>query len=498
MEMTKINDNVMMAGDKVAMDNEVTAKEVAAAISDEALIESNGPDFGAQFFALAEEKFGEDVFAKWLSELEITQNEGSELILTAPSKFVRDWVLREFVENKKGVNLLDVARGVDNSVKKVSVITPEKKVEATFQNRGADNKVVNLSQHNNVFAFGTELNAKYVFDNFVSAKYNKFALSMAKIAAKIEQSQLDLFEDNIPLFIHGGVGMGKTHLAQAVAWKIKEEDDSKKVVYLSAEKFMYHFVQSVRGNDMMNFKEQFRSVDVLIIDDVQFIAGKQGTQEEFMHSFNHLVETNKQVILVCDRSPSDLESIDEKLKSRISGGMIVNFKLPDYADRFEILKSKAAALGEEIDDEILDLMAAKINSSVRDLDGALRKLIANKVFGGEEISLESARNIVMEYVTISKNNAVSVKKIQKVVADFYRVKTSLLSQANRQKDVAKARQVAMYLAKKLTDQSLPKIGREFNKNHATVLYAARVVQELVDKDAVFAKEVKVLEEKVLG
>lgn len=444
--------------------------------------------------------FGEDVFAKWFEQLEIFDLSKSELILMAPSKFVRDWIIREFVEVKKSAkSLLKSAAQVDSKIKKVSVIAPVKKVEASFVARkesGNSEKVVNLSKYDNVFTYGTDLNPKFTFDNFVSAKYNKFALSMAKIAAKIEQSQLDLFEDNIPLFIHGGVGMGKTHLAQAIAWKIKEEDSSKKVVYLSAEKFMFHFVQSVRNNSMMDFKEQFRSVDMLIIDDVQFIAGKQGTQEEFMHSFNHLVENNKQVILVCDRSPSDLESVDEKLKSRISGGMIVNFKNPDFSDRLQILKAKTELNGEEIDDKILELMASKIKNSVRDLDGAIRKLIANKIFGQEEISVETAKSVILEYVNLSKITGISIKKIQKTVADFYNVKTALLSQANRQKDVAKARQVAMYLAKEKTQESLPKIGKEFNKNHATVIYAIKAVQAMMANNADFNKEILAIEEKI--
>ncbi len=457
-------------------------------------------DFNNNFFNEAKNAFGEEIFGKWLAKLEVFSHSGSELILSAPSKFVRDWVIREFVESKKDANLLKIAAKLDKNIKKINVIAISNDLEEVLAkpavSYASNQRVVNLSKNDNIFAFGTELNPKYTFANFISAKYNKFAVSMAKIASGLEQNQLSLFDDKIPLFIHGGVGMGKTHLAQAIAWQIKEENKAKKVVYLSAEKFMYHFVQSVRSNDMMNFKEQFRSVDVLIIDDVQFIAGKQSTQEEFMHSFNHLVENNKQVILVCDRSPSDLESIDEKLKSRISGGMILNFKKTDYNDRFEILKAKASLNNVEIDEKIIELLASKITNSVRDLDGALRKLIASNVLGGEEISLDGAKSVVSEYVNVSKNNAVSVAKIQKIVAEHFNIKVSALSDANRQKNVAQARQIAMYLAKTLTQDSLPKIGREFAKNHATVIYAVKSVQEMIEKDAILAKEIKMLEEKI--
>ncbi len=253
--------------------------------------------------------FDEDIFTKWIEPLEITSISKSEVTFLAPSKFVRDWVLREFVEGAKGSNnLLKSAKKFNKSIKKINLIS---KIQSDSPKVGiakGENTLVSLSKHDNVFSFGTDLNQKYNFDNFVSAKYNRFALKMARIAAGVDNSQLELFDEAIPLFIHGSVGMGKTHLAQAIAWHIKGADKSKKVVYLSAEKFMFNFVKSVRSNDMINFKEQFRSVDVLIIDDVQFIAGKKSTQEEFMHSFNHLVENNKQVILVCDRSPSDLES----------------------------------------------------------------------------------------------------------------------------------------------------------------------------------------------
>lgn len=461
----------------------------------------NSSDFFSEYKLDLQKKLDEQDYNKWFSSVELSELTNSELILKAPSKFVRDWIMREFIENKKSSqNIEKIAKNINKNIKKVTIISPSQETKASFnsykKSQDSEEKIVNLSKYNNVFAYGTELNQKFTFENFVSADYNKFALSMAKIAAKIEQSQLDLFEDNIPLFIHGGVGMGKTHLAQAVAWKIKEENDSKKVVYLSAEKFMYHFVQSVRNNNMMDFKEQFRSVDVLIIDDVQFIAGKKSTQEEFMHSFNHLVENNKQVILVCDRSPSDLEKIDEKLKSRISGGMIINFKNTNFSDRFEILKAKAKLNNEEIDDKILELMASKIKSSVRDLDGAIRKLIANKIFGGEEITLDSAKAIISEYVDVNKISKISIKKIQKIVADFYGVKTSALKDSNRQKNVAKARQIAMFLAKELTNESLAKIGAEFNKNHATVIYAIKSIEKSITQNIEFSKELKLIEEKL--
>ncbi len=441
---------------------------------------------------------GEEITAKWLAELSVFSHSNNEIIFGAQSKFVRDWIIREFIENKKlPYNLQKIAATIDVQIKKVSIIAINKETAPTLIVPNANAKIINLSKHDNVFAFGSELNPKYTFANFVSGKYNKLAVAMAQIAAGSKGTQTSMFDSAIPLFIHGGIGMGKTHLAQAIAWQIKDENKSKKVVYLSAEKFMYHFVQSVRSNETMDFKQKFRSIDVLIIDDVQFIAGKAGTQEEFMHTFNSLVENGKQVVLVCDRSPSDLEAIDEKLKSRISGGMVLNFKNPDFADRLEILQKKTALSGEEIDGKILELLASKINSSVRDLDGALRKLLANKFLANEEITLDSARLIAAEYSKTSAAAGISIEKIQKAVATHYEIKVANLLANTRSRAIARPRQIAMYLAKSLTAASLPQIGRELgNKNHATVIYAIKSVQKNIEKDVVFAHEIKGLEDAI--
>lgn len=458
-------------------------------------------EFLSQFFAACKIEFGEETFAKWLSCLEIFSQSESEIIFSSPSKFIRDWVIREFVEVKAGQkNLKTLAQTLRPQIKKIAVISVAKEATpgTSVQISNPEQKVVNLSKYDNVFAFGTELNSRYNFQNFVSAKYNKLALSMAKISAGLD-AQINLFDDKIPLFIHGGVGMGKTHLAQSIAWQIKESDKSKKVVYLSAEKFMYHFVQSIRSNDVMSFKEKMRSIDVLIVDDVQFIAGKESTQQEFMNCFNSLVEDNKQVVLVCDRCPSDLENIDEKLKSRIAGGMIINFKNPDYADRLAILKAKTAAMEQEICEKILSFIAEKISTSVRDLEGALKKLIAGKVLLGEEITLESAKVILADYVRNSNSQAPTIEKIQKIVANFYGIKISDLTSQNRARSIARPRQIAMYLSKNLTSESLPKIGAGFGgKNHATVIHSVKLIKELMNSDQQTLQEVKTLEEKISG
>jgi len=472
------------------------------------LLQTQAPDqnnehFLTQLFAICAAEFGAENFNKWISGLTIFAESENEIIFSAPSKFVRDWVIREFVEQKSAKNLKTLVQTLRPQVKKIAVIHVAKTAAESLPNSeikasNSDQKVVNLSKYDNVFAFGTELNSRFTFQNFVSAKYNKLATSMAKIAAGID-AQINLFDDKIPLFIHGAVGMGKTHLAQAIAWQLKEMNQTKKVVYLSAEKFMFHFVQSIRNNDVMSFKEKMRSIDVLIVDDVQFIAGKESTQQEFMNCFNSLVEDNKQVVLVCDRCPSDLENIDEKLKSRISGGMIVNFKSPDYADRVTLLKAKAQLMEQEICDKVISFIAEKITTNVRDLEGALKKLIAGKVLEGQEITLENTKIVLADYVRKSNAGAPTVEKIQKIVAQFYGIKIADLSSQNRARSIARPRQIAMYLAKNLTSESLPKIGKGFGgKNHATVIHSVKLIEGLMNENQNLLQEVKTLEEKIIS
>jgi len=271
--------------------------------------------FKADFLNNCEKIIGVETCDKWLKNIEIFSQTANEIIVSAPSKLNRDWINREFFSKKSFVNSL---KEFYPKIIKISAIfianQSDKNLDLPSPNpQNLENKVLNLSKHDNIFAYGTELNPKFTFENFIGAKHNKIALSMAKIVGGCAETP-QLFDDKIPLFIHGNVGMGKTHLAQAIAWSIKDKNNRKKVVYLSAEKFMFHFVQSIRNNDVMLFKEKMRSIDVLIVDDVQFIAGKDSTQQEFMNCFNSLVEDNKQVVLVCDRCPTALENIDEKLK----------------------------------------------------------------------------------------------------------------------------------------------------------------------------------------
>ena len=464
-------------------------------------VNSNQQNHLDNFFSFCESYFGDEKYQKWFSNIEIYSHTANEIIVKCPSKFERDWLNREFFQNKNFKNQLQKTLPQLHKISAVFIAKEEvEKNTTTSKNKDeADNKkVINLSKYENVFAFGTELNAKYTFDNFISTKYNKMALSMAKIVAGIGDKK-EIFNEKIPFFIHGSVGMGKTHLAQAIAWQLKKTDNKKKVVYLSAEKFMFHFVQSIRSNDVMTFKEKMRSIDVLIVDDVQFIAGKESTQQEFMNCFNSLVEDNKQVVLVCDRCPSDLENIDEKLKSRIAGGMIVNFKNPDFTDRLEIVRSKAKHLEIELCTKVLSFVAEKVKTSIRDLDGALKKLVASQVFEEEEITLENAKSILSSYLKSNNTKVINVEKIQEIVASHFAIKVSDLNSKSRMRNIAKPRQIAMYLAKKHTKESLANIGSKFGgKNHATVIHSEKQILTAIDKDQRMLEDIKAIEEKLFS
>ena len=445
------------------------------------------------------QSFSENIYNQWLSKINLHSFSEHEIILFAPSKFLRDWIRREYIENNssQSTNIREICLKLYPNLKRISIIhiEPEISTEKQIIKNESQGNVVSLSKHDNVFSFGIELNPRFTFENFIVGSCNKLATSIAKVICKIDESLFNQRDVN-PLFLYGGVGLGKTHLAQAIAWHIKENDKSSKVVYISAERFMYQFVKSLRSQNILDFKEQFRSIDILIIDDLQFISGKDGTQEELFNTLNNLIENNKKIILVCDKSPGDLNDISAKLKSKIASGFIADFKCPNYETRLEILKSKSSQFDFEIKNEILELIAGKINSNIRDLEGALKKITANYIFTGEEITIKNTKELLKDLFR-TNHNETTIEKIQKIVAVNFEIKISDLKSNSRLRQFARPRQIAMYLSKNLTDKNLPEIGREFGgKNHATVIHAIKKVEELMENDAKFSVTLKNLEEKI--
>ncbi|MEN2977133.1 chromosomal replication initiator protein DnaA [Tistrella bauzanensis] len=330
------------------------------------------------------------------------------------------------------------------------------------------------------------LDPRFTFDNFVCGKPNELAHAAALRVAESETVQFN------PLFLYGGVGLGKTHLMHAIAWHIRGRNPRRKVVYMSAEKFMYEFIRALRYKDTMAFKEQFRSVDVLMIDDVQFISGKDSTQEEFFHTFNALVDQNRQIVVSGDRSPSDLDGMEERLRSRLGWGMVADIHPTTYELRLGILQQKADQLGAVVPGKVLEFLAHKIASNVRELEGALNRVVAHATLVGRAITLETTQEVLQDLLRANERR-LTIEDIQKRVAEHFNIRVSDMHSARRSRAIARPRQVAMYLAKQLTQSSLPEIGRKFGgRDHTTVMHAVKKVEELGSQDSSFADDIELL------
>ena len=335
------------------------------------------------------------------------------------------------------------------------------------------------------------LDLRFTFENFVVGKPNELAHAAARRVAEACASSVRIVPFN-PLFLYGGVGLGKTHLMHAIAWHVHKHACTRKVIYLSAEKFMHQFIRALRYKSTMDFKEEFRSVDLLMIDDVQFISGKDSTQEEFFHTFNALVDQNRQIVISADKSPSDLERMEERMRSRLGWGLVADLHPTTYELRLGILQSKAEQANMRIPRRVMELLAHKITSNVRELEGALNRIVANMQLVGRDITLESAQEELHDLLR-SRERRVTIDEIQRRVAEHFNVRFAEMTSSRRARIVARPRQVAMYLSKQLTSRSLPEIGRKFGgRDHTTVMHAVRRIEELKDTDPVLAEDVELL------
>ncbi|MEM7489155.1 MAG: chromosomal replication initiator protein DnaA, partial [Pseudomonadota bacterium] len=340
------------------------------------------------------------------------------------------------------------------------------------------------------------LDARFTFDSFVVGKSNELAHAAARRVAKGGAVSFN------PLFLHGRVGLGKTHLMQAVAWELQAGGD-KRVMYLTAEQFMYRFVQSLREKATMDFKQLFRSVDVLLVDDVQFIAGKDSTQEEFFHTFNALVDQGKQVVISADRSPAEIGDLEERITTRLQSGLVVDLHPADYELRLGVLMHRYEVLqgqqpGFSIADGVLEYLAARINTSIRVLEGAVHRLAAYADLIGQEVTMEQAQDVLGDLLRVTEKR-LTIDDIMKKTCEHYNLRMSDMTSARRSRSVARPRQMAMYLAKKLTPRSYPEIGRKFGgKDHTTVLYAVRRIEELIVAEPQIAEDAELLQRKLEG
>ncbi len=436
-------------------------------------------------------EFGEDVYKAWISNLNLYSLSEFEIVMSVPTNFVRDWIKREYFNGvfkkingeqvclRKGIkqilldffpNLVSYEIIIDKNVEVINEINNTISSN-TNNNDSFENKVISLSKNDNLFNIGTELNEKYTFENFVVGQSNKLAYQICK--GLVENKDIN-FGVN-PLFLYGDVGLGKTHLCQAVAWKLKENND-KQIIYLSAERFMYLFIQALQNQNINDFKNRFRNVDTLIIDDIQFIVGKDKTQKEFFYTFDTLISEQKQIILACDRSPVYLENLDEKLKSRLNGGLIIDIKEADYQLRLDLIKKKASDLNLNLSKGLPEFIAENINTNCREIEGCLKRLKINQDIMHIEIKRENIEDILCDNLSQAKKS-VTIEAIQKKVAEYFDISLDDLKSEKRVKNLVLARHIAMFLSKNLTNKSFPDIAKKFsNKNHATVIHAVNKIK----------------------
>ncbi len=420
-----------------------------------------------------EQEFPDQEFNTWIRPLQAVEGAG-QLDLYAPNPYVQEWVethaldrLRSVVNSLQPGHVIRVAVG-SNAPTDDAASETEAPMRASEQRAESTGRFANSP---------SRLNPAYTFDEFVEGKSNHLARAAA---IQVGENPGDSYN---PLFIYGGVGLGKTHLMHAVGNLISRRHEGSRVVYLHSERFVSDMIKSLQHNEIDHFKRFYRSVDALLIDDIQFFSGKDRSQEEFFHTFNSLLESQQQMIITCDRYPKEVDGLEERLRSRFGWGLTVAIEPPELETRVAILKSKAAQSGVDLPDEVAFFIAKRIQSNVRDLEGALRRVVANAHFTGSPITIDFAKDALRDLLAL-QDKLVSIDNIQKTVAGYYKIRISDLLSRSRSRSIARPRQIGMALAKELTSHSLPEIGDAFGgRDHTTVIHACRKVEELKQSDS---------------
>ena len=438
-----------------------------------------------------QQEVGDVEYRTWLRQMSLAAVDGDEVTVYLPTRFLRDWVRSQYGDKLDTLWRLEnpAIRRVDLRVAPQS--TPVAPPSAALPEKSAEPQAVARAEEraeakNELYA---SLDPRFSFEAFVVGKPNEFAYACARRVAERPASP----EFN-PLFLYGGVGLGKTHLMHAMGLEMSRRVSAAPVTvaYMSAEKFMYRFIGAIRSQSTMEFKETLRSVDVLMVDDLQFLIGKDNTQEEFFHTFNALIDAGKQIVVSADKSPSDLNGLDDRLRTRLGCGMVADLHATTFELRISILEAKATRAGVAVPPRVLEFLAHKITTNVRELDGALNRLIAHANLFNRPVTLEATQEVLHDILK-AHDRRVTIEEIQKRVAEHFSIRLTDMSSARRARAVARPRQVAMYLAKQLTSRSLPEIGRKFgNRDHTTVMHAVSRVTELMAVDAAFAEDVELL------
>ncbi len=442
-------------------------------------------DLWGQIQEELQETIGKNNFTNWISPLKFAEVVDGVATFKVPTTFLGNYVSQNFADI-----ILFKLNSVDKSITRISfkvsdTVSP-KKSEAKHELKVAKSAV----SRSEVIP-GAPLDPRFTFDSFIVGKPNELAHAAARRVADGTSVTFN------PLFLYGGVGLGKTHLMHAIAWELSNKRPDLNVLYLSAEQFMYRFVQSLRERKMMDFKQIFRSVDILMVDDVQFIAGKDSTQEEFFHTFNALVDQGKQIIISADRAPGEIKGLEERIKSRLQCGLVVDLHPTNYELRLGILQSKVDMYSKQypdlsLDPEVLEFLALRISTNVRVLEGALTRLFAFASLVGRHINLEVTQDCLADVLRASERK-ITIEEIQRKVSEHYNIRLSDMIGPKRLRTYARPRQIAMYLSKNLTSRSLPEIGRRFGgRDHTTVMHGVKRIEELKIQDGQVAEDVEIL------
>ena len=414
--------------------------------------------------------FGSEIYNSWLQKLTLIKEFNDYLILGVPTRFFRDWIVSRYLDK-----ILEQVKSFKLSLNRIEFkIIEENKQNQEIIKYNELNKVTEIQD--SILNYN-RLNPKLNFDSFIQGKSNDIALSYSKKVCE------DISRYN-PLYLCGGVGLGKTHLLNAIGLELQ---DNNNVMFISAERFMYHFIKSIKKNDMVNFKDFFRKSSVFIIDDIQFISGKDSLQEEFFHTFNSLMDKGSQIIISSDRSPMKLDRVQDRIKSRLAGGLVVDIETPDLELKIKIIRKKLEEIQNQfkeniqLSDEVINYVANESKTNIRELIGILNRVIAFSRVNNKELNINDCKNILKD--VFSQIRVITVDKIQNVVSNYFNIGLSEMLSQRRSRPLARPRQVAMYLAKKMTSRSLPEIGRRFaNRDHTTVIHAVKTITRLSEQD----------------
>ena len=435
-------------------------------------------------------KFGSEIYDSWLKKIDLVDEFKNYVLLSVSTRFIRDWITSRYLDQ-----ILQIIKSYKKDISRIEFVINEnikdKNSDEIKPDNSSDNEKVSFIKDS--YLQYNRIDPNKNFENFLLGKSNKLAFE----AAKKVSEQIAHYN---PLYIYGGVGMGKTHLLNAIGLSLKEKN---KVMFISAERFMYQFVKSIKSNDMVKFKEYFRNTDIFLIDDIQFMNGKEAMQEEFFHTFNVLLEKGSQIIVSADRPPNKLTRIQERIKSRFSGGLVVDIQNADFELRYNIIKSKNEDLAIhdpnniKISDEIIKFISTEVNTSIRELVGAFNRIVSFSRIYGKTPSMSEVKVILKDLLNLTENK-VDIDNIQTIVCKYFKISKNEMLSPRRSRYLVRPRQTAIYLAKMLTSKSLPEIGRSFaNRDHTTVIHSVKTIEKLRKEDNELNLSIDSLKNKIL-